>query len=164
MQRGFIYIWRDRLRGMFYIGSHIGDPADAYVSSSQWFNGEYWYRPQDFKRRILARDLPLSKLRKLEHSIIKRIEPEAFGVRYYNLRSGRKKGCAAWNKGKEMSQEQRLKLSAVKKGCAAWNKGKPNPTAADNGRKSASKLRAAATGRRRLYREDGSWSWTKMEG
>jgi hypothetical protein len=41
----------------------------------------------------------------------------------------------------------------------AWNKGLPNPTSADNARKGAAKLSAKVTGRKRLYKEDGSWVW-----
>lgn len=44
---GFIYIWHDRLRNMFYIGSHKGSPDDGYISSSRWLNGEINYRPAD---------------------------------------------------------------------------------------------------------------------
>lgn len=41
----------------------------------------------------------------------------------------------------------------------AWNKGLPNPTAAENGKKSAAKQSAKVKGRTRLYRDDGSWTW-----
>jgi hypothetical protein len=41
----------------------------------------------------------------------------------------------------------------------AWNKGLSNPTAAENARKGAAKLSAKARGRKRLYKEDGSWTW-----
>jgi hypothetical protein len=41
----------------------------------------------------------------------------------------------------------------------AWNKGLSNPTAAENGKKSAAKQSATVKGRTRLYREDGSWTW-----
>jgi hypothetical protein len=41
----------------------------------------------------------------------------------------------------------------------AWNKGIPNPTSAENARKGASKLSTTVTGRKRLYKDDGSWTW-----
>lgn len=41
----------------------------------------------------------------------------------------------------------------------AWNKGINNPLSADNARKGAAKLASKVTGRTRLYREDGSWTW-----
>jgi len=37
------------------------------------------------------------------------------------------------------------------------------PTAAENGRKSAGKLSATVTGRKRLYRKDGTWTWQYPE-
>jgi hypothetical protein len=42
-------------------------------------------------------------------------------------------------------------------------KGKPRPYAAETGRKSAAKISATATGRKRLYRDDGSWTWQYPE-
>ncbi len=51
---GFVYIWRDRGRRMFYIGSHWGDPDDGYVSSGQRMMREWRHRPGHFRRRILA--------------------------------------------------------------------------------------------------------------
>jgi hypothetical protein len=44
-------------------------------------------------------------------------------------------------------------------GRKAWNKGLSNPTAAENGRKSATKQSATVTGRKRKYLPDGSWTW-----
>jgi len=44
-------------------------------------------------------------------------------------------------------------------GRKAWNKGLSNPTAAENGRRGAAKLSETIKGRKRLYREDGSWTW-----
>jgi len=38
-------------------------------------------------------------------------------------------------------------------------KGKSKPYAAETGKKSAAKISATVTGRKRLYREDGSWTW-----
>ena len=48
-------------------------------------------------------------------------------------------------------------------GRTSWNKGLPNPTAADNARKGANKLSATVRGRKRLYKEDGSWTWQYPE-
>lgn len=41
----------------------------------------------------------------------------------------------------------------------AWNKGLPNPISADNARNGAAKLSAKVKGRKRLYTEDGHWTW-----
>lgn len=45
------------------------------------------------------------------------------------------------------------------KGRPTWNKGIPNPTSADNARKGARKQSEKATGRKRKYLPDGSWTW-----
>lgn len=41
----------------------------------------------------------------------------------------------------------------------SWNKGIHNPTAAELGRRTAAKQSATVTGRKRAYKEDGSWFW-----
>lgn len=45
------------------------------------------------------------------------------------------------------------------KGRLAWNKGLHNPQAAENARKGADKVRQKSIGRKRKYRDDGSWFW-----
>ena len=45
------------------------------------------------------------------------------------------------------------------KGHPAWNRGKSNPIAAENGKRGASKLSKTATGRRKLVKPDGTWTW-----
>lgn len=52
---GFVYIWRDRKRKMYYIGSHWGSEDDNYVCSSNIMKSAYKRRPNDFKRRIISR-------------------------------------------------------------------------------------------------------------
>jgi hypothetical protein len=77
-----------------------------------------------------------------------------------NLKQGKPKGIAPWNKGKTgvYSPEHRKRISEWRTGVAT-TKGKPNPQAADNARKGAAKLSAKAKGRTRLYKEDGTWTW-----
>lgn len=114
-------------------------------------------------------------------------------------RTGRPKGCTAWNKGKTYkhksttspkvatlhikhcpicehmyitkrinqitcskkcaSKKARKKGYGFKKGQVAWNKGLSNPQGAVNGKKSAKKQSHTVTGRKRKYRDDGSWFW-----
>lgn len=69
------------------------------------------------------------------------------------------KGRIAWNKGVKMTNTQREALSKSLKGRTAWNKNKHNPKAAENGKKGAKKMASIAKGRKRYYREDGSWTW-----
>jgi hypothetical protein len=160
---GFIYLWRDSLRNMYYVGSHVGSPTDSYLSSSRWLNSEIRYRPADFKRRILSFIYDKSELRIKEYELINTIKDHEFGTRYYNLKGGRLKGCTPPNKGIPMSDEQKAKISKANQGKPAYNKGKPNPNAADNGRAGAEKLSKTVTGRRLATREDGSRYWVYPE-
>jgi hypothetical protein len=122
----FTYIWIDKSRKMFYIGIHEGKVDDNYVSSSRWFNGEYQYRPGDFKRKILKLFDNRASARKEEARLLALVKEAEFGTRYYNLKTGRPKGTPASNKGKSMSLEQREKLSAAKLGKTSVRKGIPN--------------------------------------
>jgi hypothetical protein len=159
MSTGFIYIWRDNVRNMYYIGSHIGSPDDGYVSSSNWLTHEIKFRPNDFKRRII-KFLAEEDLKLEEYRFIKMIKESEYGKKYYNLKCGAPKGNVPANKGKPMSIEQRKKLSNAKKGKTAWNKGIPNPNAAENARKGAAKLSAKTTGRKMITNPDGSRTWS----
>ena len=155
----FIYIWRDKVRNMYYIGSHDGDPSDGYISSSRWLTGEICYRPQDFKRRIIKM-VDVKDMKTEEYRLLNMIKEDEFGKRYYNLKHGKPKGSAPWNKGKVniYSEETLSKMSAARIG-KPTTKGKPNPFAAKNGKKGASKLSATAAGRRKKVLTDGSWTW-----
>ena len=50
---GFVYIWYDKRRKLYYIGSHWGTEDDGYICSSNRMLDAYRIRPQDFKRRII---------------------------------------------------------------------------------------------------------------
>lgn len=52
---GFVYIWYDRKRKMYYIGSHWGYENDGYICSSNRMRDAHRRRPEDFKRRVLSR-------------------------------------------------------------------------------------------------------------
>jgi hypothetical protein len=64
-----------------------------------------------------------------------------------------KKSHVPWNKGKKCPR-----ISEACKGRKAWNKGLLNPTAAENGRKSADKQSKTVTGRRIIVR-NGNRVW-----
>lgn len=69
------------------------------------------------------------------------------------------RSCSAANNGRTSSQKRKgIKLPHLH-GRPTWNKGLPNPTSAANGKKGSAKLSAKVTGRTRLYRDDGSWTW-----
>lgn len=84
---GFVYIWFDSHRKMFYVGSHWGTPDDGYVCSSPWMQRAYKRRPHHFRRRILKtistsrEDLLIEEQRWLSM-----MKPEEMkGGRYYNI-------------------------------------------------------------------------------
>jgi len=83
---GFVYIWYDKKRKMYYIGSHWGTEDDGYICSSNRMRDAYRRRPKDFRRRILKRvytsrqDLLIE-----EDSLLKKIKPEEIKIKYYNI-------------------------------------------------------------------------------
>ena len=86
-KRGMVYIWHDKVRKRFYVGAHWGIPGDSYICSSQWMIKAHKKRPQDFKRKILANDIPSRKeMFEEEFRWLSMIKPEELGNKYYNLR------------------------------------------------------------------------------
>lgn len=83
---GFIYLWRDRKRRMYYLGSHVGREDDGYICSSRWMLNAFKKRPEDFRRRIIQRIIKrsLKDLRAAELYWLKMIKLEELGARYYN--------------------------------------------------------------------------------
>ena len=87
MEYGFVYIWYDRKYKRYYVGCRWGREDDGYVCSSSWMKASYKKRPDDFKRRIIARvytnraDLHEEEYRWL--SMMK--QEELRGPRYYNI-------------------------------------------------------------------------------
>lgn len=84
---GFIYIWFDRKHKRYYIGSHWGKEDDGYICSSSWMKQAYKKRPEDFKRRIIVRNIESKNLLiKEEHRWLSMIKQEELkGKRYYNI-------------------------------------------------------------------------------
>lgn len=156
----FVYLWFDKTRKMFYIGSHSGSVSDKYLSSSRWLSGEIKYRPTQFRRKILKICNSRQECLSLEYSLISKIKEHEYGVRYYNQKQGKPKGIDPWNKGKTgiYSKQTLDKISNARVGKPTTS-GMPMPKSAENGRKSADKLSKTATGRKRKYLPDGSWTW-----
>ncbi len=84
---GFVYLWFDRYKRMFYLGSHVGSENDGYICSSKKMLNAYKKRPQDFRRRIIERifDDNIKKLRTAELNWLLLIKPEELESRYYNI-------------------------------------------------------------------------------
>lgn len=51
--KGFVYIWYDTVRKLFYVGSHRGCVNDMYICSSKRMLNAYKKRPETFKRKII---------------------------------------------------------------------------------------------------------------
>lgn len=80
---GFVYIWYDIKRKMYYIGSHWGTEDDGYICSSNRMRNVYKRRPEDFRRRILARTgVDRKMLFDLEEHWLQKVKKKE---RYYNL-------------------------------------------------------------------------------
>lgn len=84
---GFVYIWYDRKRKMYYIGCHWGSVNDGYICSSNRMRDAYRRRPQDFKRKILKTNISIrEQIFEEEHKWFSLIKDEELGKKYYNLR------------------------------------------------------------------------------
>ena len=97
---------------------HEGQVDDGYISSSRWFNGEYNYRPKDFRRKILKFFDTRAHARREEARVLRLIREDEYGTRYYNLKNGREKGSSPWTKGKKniYSVETLEKMAIAKLG------------------------------------------------
>jgi hypothetical protein len=84
-KNGFIYLWYDVKRKMYYLGCHFGMPNDGYICSSNRMRDAYRRRPQDFKRRIIQRNIDKNNLLETEYKWLQLIKDEELGVKYYNL-------------------------------------------------------------------------------
>ena len=85
---GFVYIWFDKKRKKYYIGSHHGSLNDGYIGSSQWMKRAYKKRPHDFKRRVVAFNFinDHKETRLLEERWLQMIDPSQLKKRYYNIK------------------------------------------------------------------------------
>jgi len=82
---GFVYLWFDSEKKMFYLGSHAGTIEDGYIGSGIRFIRAYNIRPQSFKRRIIEYTFgDYNELLIREQSWLNLIKDEELHTRYYN--------------------------------------------------------------------------------
>lgn len=82
MKYGFVYIWFDKKRKMYYIGSHYGEINDGYICSSNRMRNAYKRRPTDFKRKILQSNIEKTVLLDEEQKWLSKIKRKE---KYYNI-------------------------------------------------------------------------------
>ena len=120
---GFVYIWYDKKRKMFYIGSHWGDEKDRYICSSTWMRNTYNRHKNDFRRETLSIVKTNRKdLLDEEQRWLNMIKDHELGKKYYNLK---KLAGYYWWMNDGLTTRQRLSLSHL--GKPAPNKGKKIP-------------------------------------
>jgi hypothetical protein len=107
---GFIYLWYDKKRKMYYIGCHWGTENDGYVCSSNRMRDAFRRRPDDFKRRIIQKNIEKTYLLDEEYKWLQLITDDELGVKYYNLRK-HKWGHWSTDENKKMSVGQKISSS-----------------------------------------------------
>jgi hypothetical protein len=89
---GFVYVWMDKKRKMFYVGCHWGTQDDGYVCSSNWMLKTYKRRPDTFKRRIVITNITSKQEMFAEElRLLQMIKPEEIKTKYYNFFIGERK-------------------------------------------------------------------------
>lgn len=131
---GFVYIWFDKKRKMFYIGCHWGNVNDRYICSSDRMGHAYKRRPTDFKRKILETDISdKSLLLEREYYWLQQIKDHELSKKYYNaskhhfghwMTTQDKSGKNHPMYGKKHTEEAKKKISESAKGRKPWNKDK----------------------------------------
>lgn len=217
MQNGFVYLWRDKQKNLYYIGSHWGTEDDGYTGSNDRLRLTLAKRPTDLRRRIIYRHhgdyasllIEEQKFLDLAAKTPKRYLNFKFHASGGNGCKTHNRNAPAWNKGMTKDQmkthqpimkvagrlvrpvlnkvchlcgdefiTKRLgqkfcglscsgkhaqsfaETSGFQKGKPSWNRGIANPRSAEIGRSSAAKQSATVKGRKRAYREDGTWYWS----
>ena len=118
MKTGFIYIWYDRKNKKYYLGCHWGTEDDGYICSSNSMREAYRRRPQDFKRRIIKRNIEKCDLLSEEHKWLALISESELGKKYYNLYTSNTSLRLAWaaNKGRKHSDNEKIKRANSNRG------------------------------------------------
>lgn len=110
---GFVYLWYDSYRKMYYIGCHWGTVKDGYICSSNRMRDAYRRRPQDFKRRILKTNIDRCDLLEEEFKWLSLIKDDELGTKYYNFR---KHHYGHWSNDLDKSLTISEKISKANKG------------------------------------------------
>lgn len=151
---GFIYLWYDSYRKMYYLGCHWGYENDGYICSSNRMRDAYRRRPHDFKRRIIDRiDTNRVELLEKEYRWLSLITNDELGKKYYNHS---KRHFGHW------STDEYLKERTLKK-----LHGNTNRLGKQKSYEEIEKIRKALTGRKRskesIEKQSKYWSGRKRD-
>ena len=137
-KEGFIYIWFDRKRKMFYVGCHWGTIDDGYICSSNRMRDAHRRRPQDFKRRILQRNISRDVLLEQEYKWLQLIKNDKLGISYYNLS---KKHFGHWNTDPNSTKTVSEKISVANRGKKHPNRKSPKTFSDEHRRKMSERMK-----------------------
>jgi hypothetical protein len=98
---------------MYYVGSHWGSDDDGYVCSSNYMYKAYKRRPQDFKRRIVARKTDKKELIAEENRWLAMIQDHELSKKYYNFNN---KAWELWHMDEKRRAEVGAKITASNTG------------------------------------------------
>ncbi len=85
MSSGFVYIWKNKINGKKYIGSHYGSENDNYIGSGLYFKRAYTKSPNNFVRKILEfHNGNQKELLQLEEKYLKKFNVKN-SKEFYNL-------------------------------------------------------------------------------
>ena len=154
---GFVYIWFDKKRKRFYIGSHWGNEDDGYICSSNWMRDAYRKRPEDFKRRVIARiTTTRNDLLIEEHRWLQMINPEELGKKFYNLTNHLNGHWFASDEERVLTVREKLKAAWVQRKAKGW-------THSEEARQKISKAMAKRGRHSGLYRTGALSEETKAK-
>lgn len=129
MSSGFIYLWRDKKKNMFYLGSHMGTVNDGYTGSSEWFKNAISKRPADFKRRILETydNITRNDLILRETIWLSLIDKHELGTKYYNFKRVGAGGNIVGDLSEEKQKQHKARsIAARQRGIENWRKENPD--------------------------------------
>lgn len=168
-KEGFVYIWLDKKRRKFCVGSHLGNENDGYITSTGHMKSVYNKRPLDFKRKILKRIYgELKELQEAEQYYLDMIKDEELGKKYYNWKktasggngnANKGKHKIAWNKGITHEMQE---LRRENKFCLLCDK--PKLKKSQKGKKMSEETRKKMSKSRRRWMKNNPEKWEILMG
>jgi len=166
MRKTYLYIKRHKITGLKYFGKTVSKDPYKYKGSGRYWS-DHIKKHGDHIETLWVKEF--NNLQKLQRfaSLFSKLNHIVKSSDWANLMEengiGGKEvlGIEPWNKGRKgiYTDEHRKSISEARKSRPSPTKGRKQPRSADNGRNGAKKLAAKATGRKRKYLPNGSWTW-----